>query len=375
MLQEDMKKAFQSDRRTPPAGFEERSNMQILRLTTETKPGRRMPRAAMILCVLLAVMSLATALAATVDVFNARLHAFWPEAADFLMPVNVSCESEGIRMEVLSAVVRDGKAHVTFSMQDLEGDRLDEYTAPSFSELAFPAEARTDAEDVPVSTIANLSYDAETRTGIYAQEFVYDPALVGEDYEIPLYIQYLYMRKYDAVDLEPLLEKHGRDAEAVQAPDNARPLLGNDPASRTVLASAGDLQIPLNDYVELSDIGWIDGQLHVRIHYLPEKMGKDETGVTHPLVFSYVQMMGADGLSPWIRYKDREDSINFGWAWDDDGDGFGEWEEYIFPCTPDEVREGTLRAVTNFIGETEAIEGNWYVKIPLRKIQFEDPDQ
>ena len=331
-----------------------------------------MPRAAMILCVLLAVMSLATALAATVDVFNARLHAFWPEAADFLMPVNVSCESEGIRMEVLSAVVRDGKAHVTFSMQDLEGDRLDEYTTQSFSELAFPAEARTDAEDVPVSTAATLSYDAETRTGIYAQEFDYDPALVGEDYEIPLYIQYLYTRKYDVVDLEPLLEKHGRDAEAVQAPDNAQPLLGNDPASRTVLAPAGNLQIPLNDYVELSDIGWIDGQLHVRIHYLPEKMEKDKDGTIYPLVFSYVQMMGADGVSPWLRYKDREDSINFGWAWDENGDWFF---EYIFPCTPDEVREGTLRAITNFIGETEAIEGNWYVKIPLRKIQFEDPDQ
>ena len=101
-------------------------------------------------------------------------------------------------------------------------------------------------------------------------------------------------------------------------------------------------------------------------------MEKDKDGTIYPLVFSYVQMMGADGVSPWLRYKDREDSINFGWAWDENGDWFF---EYIFPCTPDEVREGTLRAITNFIGETEAIEGNWYVKIPLRKIQFEDPDQ
>ena len=43
-----MKKALQSNRRTPPAGFEERSDMQILHLTAETKPGRRMPRAAVI---------------------------------------------------------------------------------------------------------------------------------------------------------------------------------------------------------------------------------------------------------------------------------------------------------------------------------------
>ena len=370
-----MKKALQSNRRTPPAGFEERSDMQILHLTAETKPGRRMPRAAVVLCVLLAIMSLATALAATVDVFNARLYAFWPEAAEFLMPVNVSCEREGIRMEVLSAVVKDGKAHVTFSMQDLEGDRIDEFTAPSFSELAFPAEARTGEDNVPISTIAVLSYDAETRTGIYAQEFDYDPALVGEDYEIPLYIQYLFMRKYDEMNLQPLLEEHGRNAETVQAPDHAQPLLMNNPASRAVLDPAGNLKIPLNDYAELSGIGWIDGQLHVQIHYLPEKLEKDDEGTVYPLVFCYAQMMGADGISPWLRYKDQTDSINFGWAWDGDGDGFNEWEEYIFPCTPDEVREGTLRAVTNFIRETEALEGNWYVKIPLRMIWFETPGQ
>lgn len=374
MLQEEMKKALQSNRRTPPAGFEERSDMQILHLTAETKPGRRMPRAAVILCILLAVMSLATALAATVDVVNARLHVFWPEAAEFLMPVNASCEREGIRLEVLSAVVKDGKAYVTFSMQDLEGDRLDEFVTASFSDLAFPAEPRTEEDDVPISTIAVLSYDAETKTGIYAQEFEYDPALVGEDYEIPLYIRYLFMRKYDVLNLQPLLEEHGRDAEAAQAPEHAQPLLMNNPASRAILDPAANLEIPLNDYVELSGIGWIDGQLHVQIHYLPDRMEKDDAG-TYPLVFCYIQMMGADGFSPWIRYKDQADSMNFGWAWDDNGDGFNEWEEYIFPCTPDEVREGTLRAVTNFIRETEALEGNWYVKIPLRMIRFENPDQ
>ena len=356
MLQEDMKKALQSNRRTPPAGFEERSDMQSLQLTTETKPGRRIPRAAIILCVLLAVMSLATALAATVDVFNARLHAFWPEAAEFLMPVNVSCEREGIRMEVLSAVVKDSKA-------------------PSFSELAFPRKAQAEEDGVPVSTVAALSYDSETKTGVYAQEFDYDPALVGEDYEIPLYIQYLFMQKHDAKELQFLLEEHGKDAEAIQAPDTAQPLLGNNPVCRDILDPAANLKIQLNDYVELSNIGWIDGQLHVQIHYLPEMMEKDENEAMYSPVFCYVQMMGADGISPWYRYKDQMDSMNFGWAWDDNGDWFNEWEEYIFPCTPDDVREGTLRAVMNFSGETEAIEGNWYVKVPLRMIRFDNANQ
>ena len=74
-------------------------------------------------------------------------------------------------------------------------------------------------------------------------------------------------------------------------------------------------------------------------------------------------------------YRNQTDSINFGWAWDDNGDWFNEWEEYIFPCTPEEAREGTLRAVMNFSGETEAIEGNWFVKIPMRMIRFDRAEQ
>ena len=375
MLQEEMKTALQSNRRTPPAGFDERNDMLVLRLTSETKPGRRIPRAAIILCVILAVMSLATALAATVDVFNARLHAFWPEAAEFLMPVNASCEREGIRMKVLSAVVKDGKAHVIFSMQDLEGNRLDEYTAPSFSELAFPGQAGTEENDIPISTVAALSYDAETKTGVYAQEFDYDPALVGEDYEIPLYIQYLFTQKHDIKDLQPLLEEYGKDLKAVQAPEDARPLLGNNPASRTILDPNENLKIRLNDYVELSGIGWIDGQLHVQIHYLPDMMKEAEDGGMYSPVYCYIQMTGADGISPWYRYKDQMDSVNFGWEWDDNGDWFNDWEEFIFPCTPDEVKEGTLRAVAQLSEETDAIEGNWFVKIPLRMIRFDKSDK
>ena len=370
-----MKTALQSNRRTPPAGFDERNDMLVLRLTSETKPGRRIPRAAIILCVILAVMSLATALAATVDVFNARLHAFWPEAAEFLMPVNASCEREGIRMKVLSAVVKDGKAHVIFSMQDLEGNRLDEYTAPSFSELAFPGQAGTEENDIPISTVAALSYDAETKTGVYAQEFDYDPALVGEDYEIPLYIQYLFTQKHDIKDLQPLLEEYGKDLKAVQAPEDARPLLGNNPASRTILDPNENLKIRLNDYVELSGIGWIDGQLHVQIHYLPDMMKEAEDGGMYSPVYCYIQMTGADGISPWYRYKDQMDSVNFGWEWDDNGDWFNDWEEFIFPCTPDEVKEGTLRAVAQLSEETDAIEGNWFVKIPLRMIRFDKSDK
>ncbi len=46
--------------------------------------------------------------------------------AESLKPVNLSCEDNGIRMEVISAKKEGQKAHIYISMQDLEGDRIDE---------------------------------------------------------------------------------------------------------------------------------------------------------------------------------------------------------------------------------------------------------
>lgn len=371
-----MKTALQANRRTPPAGFEERSNMQILQLTAETKPGRRMPRVAVVLCVILAVMTLATALAATVDVFNSRLHAFWPEAAEFLMPVNASCESEGIRMEVLSAVVKGDKAHVTFSLQDLEGDRLNEYSLASFSDLAFPTKAQEEEDYLPISTIAQLSYDPETKTAVFAQEFDYDASLVNEDYQIPLYIPCLSNTPYDQMDLKPLLEEYGKEVKTAQAPDNARALMEKPPVNRTILDPAANLKIRLNDYTELSGIGWIDGQLHAQIHYLRESMKTYDDGTLYSPAFCQILMLGADGVSPlYSVYRDHPEDVNFGWQWDDNGDWFSDWEEFIFPCTPAEVRDGTLQALTTYYEKAEAIDGNWYVKIPLRMIQFENTEK
>lgn len=370
-----MKKAIQAKRRTPPAGFEARSDMQILKLTAETKPGRRMPRAAVILCVILAVMGLATTLAATVDVFNTRLHAFWPEAAEFLMPVNKSCESEGIRMEVVSAVVKDNKVHVTFSMQDLEGDRLNEFTRVSFSEDAFPQKEEEEARIW--SSVTPLSFDAETKKGVYAQEFDYDPALVSEDYEIPLYIQSLDQTEYEAMDLHPLLEQYGNDVKTALMPENARVMAvgmetKNNTEAVTILDPAANLKIPLNECTELSGIGWADGKLHVQIHYLEDKLIRFSDGGSYYPASCYVQMLGTDGISPLYREWMESHDVVYEYTWDDNGDEIRDWEEFIFPCDPADVQEGTLRAVTRFNKRTEDVEGNWLVKIPMKMIRFQD---
>ena len=376
MLQEEMKNALQAKRRTPPAGFEARNDMLILKVTAETKPGRRMPRAAVILCVILAVMGLATTLAATVDVCNARLHALWPEAAEFLMPVDMSCEAEGIRMEVISAVVKDNKAMITFSLQDLEGDRLNEHTAITTNVEAFP---RNEEETYMGSAPLCLSYDAAEKKGLYAQVYDYDPNLISEDYEIPVLIESLQMLKVEETDLHPMLEQYGKDVKTAEVPENARALWYETfiqeekrPETAVILDPSANLKIPLNEYVELSGIGWIDGMLHVQFHYPDHVMIKWSQDSEYFPVRCWIRMTGADGISPWHWNLERLQDGVIGWVWDENGDECYDWEELIFPCDPIDVEEGVLRAEIQDNAVREEITGNWFVKIPMKKIQFQD---
>ena len=84
---------------------------------------------AFILAMVLLIVCVATAVAGAVNEdFNDWLYRLWPEAAMKLMPIDVSCEKEGIKMSLINAVAEDNEVYLTFSMQDLEGDRINAYS-------------------------------------------------------------------------------------------------------------------------------------------------------------------------------------------------------------------------------------------------------
>ena len=69
---------------------------------------------AFILAMILLIVSIATAVAGAVNEdFNTWLYRIWPEAAMKLMPVDLSCENNGIRMEVISAVADGSDLYIT----------------------------------------------------------------------------------------------------------------------------------------------------------------------------------------------------------------------------------------------------------------------
>ena len=376
MLQQEVQNALREERPVPPKGFEARSDAQLLRLTAEKKTVQRKPRVAVVLVALLLVLGIATGLAATVESINEKLYTYWPELAEALMPVNADCESLGIRMEVESAVVKDNKAMVTFSMQDLEGDRLNEYSYADFDEFSFPLE-NTKNPGIS-STSLLLSYDAEAKKATFVQEIEYDQPIKTGEYEVSLHIPFVDLKDMVVEDLHPILETHGETPAVLPASQaDVRMIWGFNieipemPEDLKVLDYTRNPEIRIQDHVAISGIGWIDGQLHVQIHYIDNGMIRNKAGtVFYPPVRVHILTQLADGWSPWRRYADRLQEMVFCVRMGGDEDQ-PEWEEYIFPCSPAEIQEGTLEAQITLNDTVKTLDGFWTVDVPLQMIQYE----
>lgn len=76
--------------------------------------------AALVLCAALTLPALADGVPAVYEL----LYRVSPATAQYFRSVRMSCEDQGIRMEVISAYAQDDTAQIYFTLQDLTGDRL-----------------------------------------------------------------------------------------------------------------------------------------------------------------------------------------------------------------------------------------------------------
>lgn len=88
------------------------------------------------------------------------LYALYPEAARKLIPVNVSCEDNGIRMEVEAVSAEGDTAFIYISMTDFTGDRIDE-TIDLFDSY------RLQIPEDSTGTCSLIDYDEESKTALF----------------------------------------------------------------------------------------------------------------------------------------------------------------------------------------------------------------
>ena len=360
MTEQKLRSVMQRSTAEPPEGFDERITILLRNLTRKEKPEMKRTAGMMVAFALVVVLGMSTALAALNDDVNQLLYRIWPQAAMALRPVNLISESQGIRMEVVSASLNGTESLVTLTMQDLEGDRMDETTDLFDSAiLQLPYDGS--------GTCIQTGYDPETKTASFAVYMDFNIDHPVENDKVSFRVsRFLSHKQKQTVDLTQYITGAVEEADSMPVPairgwsgnpaDNEDQQAVTDKAHRLrVLNTQNSLEIPIADGVMFTGIGMIDGALHVQIRY---------SDIHHTDNHGFLTLTDHNGNS----YADAglPEIGSVSWF----GENHDSWEEYIFEQYPEDLSEATLSGT--FTTASPATEGEWYVTFPLSLIEAQE---
>lgn len=346
---------------------------------------------AFVLAMILVLACMVTALAAAFnEEFNTWLYNRWPEAALKLMPVDLSCENEGIRMEVTSASVLDSELLISYTMEDLEGDRLRLNDEPdeegwTYSYAIYP-QVFCGPTEVEIHTGAD-TYNEEDHK-FYGAEYVrYTSDIVDPHNEaITLIMEFPTSQVSRNVDLYEYLKEYGDRVQMTSVPEKAKVhRFGADdpgdvpfaesglPATMQVIDGSTGPEIFLEDSLYLSGIKLVDGWMHIQFHYPDHWLNvvQTEDGYRYEDSAPYEIWMFPDREEddPYADVPVYENMYFLSWGTvPHSGTSLPEYEEIIFRVDPETVEKAA--SVPVMIEKyVERIPGQWKVEIPLRLIR------
>ena len=270
-----------------------------------------------------------------------------PGLSKKMVPINISYEINGIRVEAISGYVSETECNFVISLQDVEGKFTDNTLEPIFT-CGIGSSGG-------YSTTVIYENEAEHKTVYLFTPDIGSPVRI-EKRNVLLGVETVTVEKTEDVDLLPLLEQYGKIVEGVQRPAQVLRKSSRQaavPKDLKVLDYTQPQDIPLFGDVCLSGIGWIDDQLHVQYHYTGKgKIEKKNYGFFTWNVYTTCDVRNDVDYSP-VR-------------WDADYDGDEEWEEWIFDIKPDETAGIQLKAFVTVM--QDVLDDGWKFEFPLELI-------
>lgn len=300
------------------------------------------------------------------DIIRRELDSFTtddPQVFDKLIKVDRSFETrEGIRMNILSALVDGADAWFLYTVEDPQGKYADYLPDLCFENTIL------DANGTYSSYQEGMLYRnaAEHRT-LHLYHVRYPSLIKPEDRTVTLSFGSIGFRHTDRFDLLPLLKQYGTETAGIAAPENAEIPYAEgtgprDTSDMKVLDYTSPLDIPLTGDVRLTGIGWIDGQLHVQF-FRPAQQASSpgENGFWTSQI---------DGCKPADASYDYS-VYPVHWT-TTEGVNPGDWEEHILDCNPEYIDSLSLDAQIDLY--TYAPYSNYDFVFPLLSIMKEQAE-
>lgn len=275
----------------------------------------------------------------------------YSDTTKYLKPMNLICEKQGIRLNVMSGGIRDQEGWFVCAVEDMEGAYADFPIDPVFSGN-FGAEAEV--------TSTRMYRNALEHYTVYMVYVNYKQPVTPEDCTVTLNMDSVMVHEGAQADLVPLLQEHAKTVEGVELPQLATIILRNRDRGATevpglkVLDYTQPLNIPLFNHTYLANAGWIDGKLHVQICHTNRTPDSYDALWINTLL---------DGKMDILRKETDYSPVD----WYDDK---AYWYEYIFDYTPEDIEQ--LEMTAAFLDGRKELKDDWSVSFPLSMICAED---
>ena len=276
------------------------------------------------------------------------LYALYPETAKHLTPVQVSCEDNGIRMEVEAVYVHADTAEIYFSMQDLVGERIDE-TVDLFDSYSIHSSRDS------IGTCSLVDYDPESGKAVFLIQVKYMNGEKIEGRKLTFSVSEFLTGKQKVEQKLPEINlSRTEEKTELQSDVPIRGSGGNmekveEEQRKGLLEPDAAQSFSPVDGVTVTAYGWVDGRLHIQVHYA-DILNTDNHG--------YVYLKDGQGND-----VSRFGSVAF---WDEEQSG--SYQEYFFEVEPEMITEGW--SVWGYFSTcSELVEGDWRVTFPIEEMK------
>jgi hypothetical protein len=269
----------------------------------------------------------------------------------FFRPVQISCEDNGIKMEVIGTVNDDEMALIYVTMQDLTGDRIDE-TLDIYNYFLKGAHAFT-------SEVVN--YDETTKTATIKVQANGGEKLNGKrvSFEITSFLsdKQVFDNVDTGIDLLKIKEIAKSEVNTID-PDgfgSGGTIFNELNQNKINILKPGELKIhlPEIDFMYISNIGYIDGRLHIQT-----KWSKDNINDHGYFYF--------DNISD---KKISSGNIYYSVTKSGTAKNGRDYVEYIFDVQNLDLENAKLKG--HFITNGNYVTGNWKVSFEMQSVNEE----
>lgn len=298
-----------------------------------------------------AVGCITPALATHVPEVYQALYAISPAVTQALMPVNESCESSGVKMEVVSAAIDGDTAGVYLTLTDTTGELFGSNAPDLYDSYSLHYPARIGQ----LSQCHLVEYDAKAAAATYYIEIanIGGEQYIGDKFTFSVRQLLIGKQKQTGVGVSYDLSDVPLDPQTAVHPINGASSIGAMPAEidRKINGDGYDFLVPQGSLWQSDDgifsltaAGYADGYLHLQY-----AASKSLAQSNHAELFLHAP----NGTQIWheytVSYNDYENDISY--------------TDFVYPIRCEDLPNCTLS--TNMYTTAARMEGNWQVTFRL----------